>query len=459
MASIRRRKDRKSGWIVDCRDVPAGRRLTVATREQAELLRAKMIHDSQHAASAMQDRDITLDAYADRWLEQIASSVDERTAASYADTLRLHIRPILGKVMLRALLRGHCKTLLAKKRAGGLSKNSVRLIRATLSVMLSDAVDDGILMVNPALGINRKGRKSPDSMSKKDWRKSVKAMTHEQLSTFLAFSAARCSRRIHALHLLLADAGPRPGEACGVQWSDLDVVGLTLRVERSVTDGGRIKETKTGEDREVDLTPRLVTVLSSLQAELEAEALLAGRRGISQWVFATRAGTPPRPHRVAKTFQKVLLAAGLPHFRLYDLRHTYASHLIAERADISYVAKQLGHSKMTTTLLFYSHWFPKGDRRYVEHVEKLRAAAVPLRMPTPHDDSGATLHAEILTDGSWHHFGPKSESGVPDVSETPDLLGGPSRTRTLDPLIKSQRDLNQAKPISARGLPLIRLAA
>jgi len=53
-------------------------------------------------------------------------------------------------------------------------------IRATLSVMLSDAVDDGILMLNPVLGINRKGRKSPDSMSRKDWKRNVKAMTHEQ---------------------------------------------------------------------------------------------------------------------------------------------------------------------------------------------------------------------------------------------------------------------------------------
>ena len=38
---------------------------------------------------------------------------------------------------------------------------------------------------------------------------------------------------------------------------------------------------------------------------------------------------------------------------------------------------------------------------------------------------------------SWHHVGTTSESGTPDVSEVPDF-GGPSRTRTLDPLIKSQ---------------------
>ena len=148
---------------------------------------------------------------------------------------------------------------------------------------------------------------------------------------------------------------------------------------------------------------------------------------------------PPRPHRVAKTFHKVLLVAGLPHFRLYDLRHTYASHLIAQRADIAYVAKQLGHAKMTTTLLFYSHWFPKGDRHYVEQMERVRAAATPLNLPTPHDDSGGVLDAEeALSADSWHHFGTTSEPDAPYVSEAPDFDGGPSGTRTPDPLIKSQ---------------------
>jgi hypothetical protein len=164
---------------------------------------------------------------------------------------------------------------------------------------------------------------------------------------------------------------------------------------------------------------------------------VAGKNDIAPWVFATRAGTPPRPHRVTKTFKKVLKAAGLPHFRLYDLRHTYASHLIAQRADIAYVARQLGHAKMTTTLLFYSHWFPKGDRLYVEQMEKVRAAAAPHDAQAVHDDQGLPLDAESPSHDSWHHFGPRDEIGHPGEPEVADLLGGPSRTRTLDPLIKS----------------------
>ena len=71
-------------------------------------------------------------------------------------------------------------------------------------------------------------------------------------------------------------------------------------------------------------------------------------------------------------------------------------------------------------------------------MERVRAAAIPLEVPTSHDDEGLPLDAESRNDASWHHFGTKDESGAPAALEAPDSFGGPSRTRTLDPLIKSQ---------------------
>jgi hypothetical protein len=112
MASIRRRKDRKgTRWIVDCRDIPGGRRLTFKTREEAELARADLIKASQQAQPAAKDRDITLDAYADRWLEQIRASVETNTFGSYRQNLSKHVRPTFGPMKLRDLHRGHIKAL------------------------------------------------------------------------------------------------------------------------------------------------------------------------------------------------------------------------------------------------------------------------------------------------------------------------------------------------------------
>ncbi len=438
MASIRRRKDRqKNPWIVDCRDVPGGRRLAVATKEEAELLRAKMVSESQQAQPPVQDRDITLDAYADRWLEQVSSSLDPRSIDAYRANLRLYIRPIFGSTKLRSIHRGHIKALLAKKRNDGLSKNSVRMIRATLSVLLGDAVEDVILQVNPALGVGRRGRK-PDAVTPADRQKQIRVMTHEQLATFLATANAKCSRRNAVLFLLLADTGVRPGEGCALKWSDVDPVRRTLQIERAVDNTGTVKHTKTHESRVVDLSPRLAATLSDFQAALEAEALLAGKDGLIPWIFPTSTERPVTPKRTARVFRGVLRAAGLPAFNLYSLRHSYASHLLAESAPLPYVSAMLGHRKPTTTLLYYAHAMPKVDRRFIEHLEQVRAAAKPLPVPTAaQDDAGLELDDERMNDHSRHHFGTTRQNQAKERSQLDGKIEGET-TETLAPALYSR---------------------
>ena len=46
----------------------------------------------------------------------------------------------------------------------------------------------------------------------------------------------------------------------------------------------------------------------------------------------------------------------------HDLRHTWASHMLAGGADLAYVSAQLGHANPSITLRIYSHWVP-GTRR------------------------------------------------------------------------------------------------
>jgi integrase len=413
----------------------ASSKISAGASEEAELLRSKIIHESQQAALVVEDRDITLDAYADRWLRQIEGSVDPHTSRSYRENLTRYVRPVLGKMMLRALLPGHIKTLLAKKRQDGLSKNSVRLIRATVSVILGDAVEDGILRVNPASGIGRRGRKRPDTITQTERLQNIRVMSYDQLATFLVFAFARFSRRLFALFLTMADAGVRPGECCGVHWQDFDPMRRTLRVERAVTNSGRIKSTKTGEPRTVDLSPRCASALAALQASLEAEALLDGKEGIGPWVFenvgghGAKSGQPIRPQRIGRLFDRIVRGAGLPRFSVYDLRHTYTSHRIAQGADPAYVAKQLGHKKTITLFTYYTHFFPKGDRRHVEEMERVRAAAIPLKVPTAHDDAELSVGADV-----WHHFGTAAERLDIGRAEVLELNGAEGGTRTPTPL-------------------------
>jgi hypothetical protein len=75
---------------------------------------------------------------------------------------------------------------------------------------------------------------------------------------------------------------------------------------------------------------------------------------------------------------------------------------------------------MTTTLLFYAHRFPKGDRRYVEPMESVRASAPLLDMLRP----ATTPVCRSITRGWTRVHGTTSESDASDLSEAPDFVGG-----------------------------------
>jgi len=405
---------------VDYRDAAGVRhRVTASSKQEAEDLLADKIRELRQPGAFSQERDITLAEYRDRWLEAVATEIKPRTLKGYKQLLKLHIIPAFGRVRLRELSRGMIKAFLTQKRAAGLSKNSVRLIRAALSVMLSDAVDDGILLANSALNLGRRGRSRPDTLTASDRTQTIRPMSQEQLSAFLA--TAQQHTGVYApLFLLLAHTGLRPGEAFALQWTDVDLANRRIRVERTWS-VGRIETPKTGTGRTVDMSELLAKALQRLHVSRQREKLERGRAELPAWVFCTEVGTPLDESRVRKNFAEMLSKAELPRFRVYDLRHTFASLLLAQGAPITYVAAQLGHSRPTTTLQWYAHWLPGGRERFVDGIAgpKTRKAG-----PKPGKRG--------------HQLGTKSKSGTSDALEVPDSFGGPSRTRTLDPLIKSQ---------------------
>jgi integrase len=378
MASIYRRREKgrsDRAWVVSYKDGNGRwRKRYAATKEQAELLQSDLIRQSLQAVPPpTYSPNITFKDYADKWLEQRrAEGLAVKTVRSDEWALNKHLTPVFGGMRLRAIHRGHVKELLTKKRGAGLAKDSVRLIRATLSGLMGDAVEDGLLHANPVHGIRM--RKLGRAVSPAERQQRIRPMTYEQLDAFLKTAQAQCPPRDALYFLVMADTGLRPGEGVGLQWSDVDCANRELHVQRSITEDRQEKLTKTESPRTVDLSARLVAALRGRQEELEKEALLAGEDP-SPWLFPSEhGGGPLAPTAMSRLFREVRQAAGLPHFTLYDMRHTFATHLLTERADLLYVSYQLGHSKPTTTLLYYAHFMPRGDKAHLDRMMAVRLA-------------------------------------------------------------------------------------
>jgi integrase len=295
--------------------------------------------------------------------------MEPKTRESYRQLLSAHVLPTtLDAIRMRDLHRRHVKALLAAKRAASYSKNTVRLIKAALSTVLSDAVDDGYLPTNPAFGAGRTRGRRAETLTASERLEKIRPMSWEHRDTLLA-AAAALSRRYHALFELLLKAGLRPGEAFALTPADLDLARQTVRVERAATMGGRIKDTKTHEMRDVDLTPGLVVTLRRHLTALRAEALKSGH-GEPERVFTRPDGAPMDKDHAAAVLRALLKGAKLPTHRVYDCRHTYASLLLAEGAPITYVAHQLGHASPATTLRYYAKWVPTKGRRWVSALDR-----------------------------------------------------------------------------------------
>jgi integrase len=150
--------------------------------------------------------------------------------------------------------------------------------------------------------------------------------------------------------------GARIGEVLGLQWSDVDFKRQMIRVRRQLTQQGELAEPKTASGK------REVVMFPNLAAMLREHRLRSPFSQDGDFVFATRTGTPFSQRNVTgRGLDKAADAIGLnrpgERFRSHDLRHTFASVLIREGADVVFVARQLGHANPAITLRVYAHLF------------------------------------------------------------------------------------------------------
>lgn len=172
---------------------------------------------------------------------------------------------------------------------------------------------------------------------------------------------------------LCAFAGLRLGEAAGAQVGDIDFLRRVLHVRRQVqlVDRTRVdvRAPKYGSEREVYLPAELVTMLSQHVATLTAG-------DGSRWLFERTAGEPFHQNTVTYLWRSTRKRAGAAGVRLHDLRHFYASGLIAAGCDVVTVSRALGHSSSTTTLTTYAHLWPSSEDRTRQAAAGLMADAL-----------------------------------------------------------------------------------
>ncbi len=188
--------------------------------------------------------------------------------------------------------------------------------------------------------------------------------SEEELVTLLSLTR---SDVIYPVIMLSGCMGLRRSEALGVRWSRIDWEDQSVLLDTKVMEYDKEGETvveaveqmKNKTSRRTLPLPK--PVMEMLKEEKEKQAMYqkmfksSYNRKYSDYVCVDQMGNIIRPDYVTRHFGDLLKKYGLRKIRFHDLRHTFASLLLAKEEPLINVSNFLGHSTISTTANIYAH--------------------------------------------------------------------------------------------------------
>lgn len=251
------------------------------------------------------------------------------------------------------------------KQGKPLAPKTIRHYYNALGMIFSYAEKQGMIAANPMLKVDA---------PKKD-KKLVDALTQEQARQFFAL-LLDCPLDFRCMMLLLVTSGIRRGECIGLKWRDIDERQGTITIERSVVytpETGVIISTPKTKDS-IRTIPVMQGTLKLLQ-QLKKQVNRQHPNTILKDAFIFPSGkdlfSPRDPNAVTRRVKRFMKRNGLPDLSPHDLRHSCATLLLSQGADIKSVQEILGHADASTTLNFYV----KADLQQMKAATEKYAAA------------------------------------------------------------------------------------
>lgn len=328
---------------------------------------------------------ITLEDWADRWLETARPALKPKTVRSYESLLASRVVPMLGAYPIASIAPSDVQAWVNEMVSEGLSASRIRQAHVVLSQALTSAVRDSRIGRNPAIGVKlprlerrEAGYFEPDVVE------GIAAAMPEPYDLFIR---------------LLGTLGPRYGEAAALRRRSVNLLTRRLSIEESMAEvSGQVifGPTKSHATRKLPLTPSLAAALDRHLDERvgpEPGAL----------VFTSRKGGPLR-HR---NFHRRIWVPTVErlHLRsvgLHVLRHSAAAALIHSGAPPKAVQQILGHRSAAFTLTVYGHLFDTGLDQVADGLERVMGTS---------SRGGRRVHVD-LKGVYWRSVGVKGPDGT-----------------------------------------------
>ena len=337
-----------------------------ATDENLKVLKKTIIQDIVlglgKEASKIEDslKEWTLDNFAEEYFELQKTQLRAHTLHKNILNYNKHISSYFGYKLINTLTpleleKWQNQLLLTHK------NSSVQRYRSILYSILQKAYINDIITKNPLLKVTApKFLKNIENHEHK-----AEPFTQTEINLLINNATGYMSNFIK----FMLSTGLRPGEIIALKWQDIDferkIISVTKTRLRSPKKNNQVVDgpvkTNAGK-RQIDLFP-------------SAEKSLIEQKKITsefEYIFLNSSKQPFYNHDIiGVNFKNILLKSGVKERVLYNLRHTFASQLISNGADIVYVSKMLGHKDVSITLKIYTKFIKEEDAVRLEKMQKI----------------------------------------------------------------------------------------
>ncbi|HBE9109415.1 TPA: site-specific integrase [Clostridioides difficile] len=323
------------------------------TKKEAEKALRDALSEFENEGQLFSDNEMSFSDFLDFWYkEYVLLNCKYGTQKNYEKIIKNHLKPDLGKYKLKNLNPAILQKFLNDKSRFGLSKNSINNFYGVLSGALKSAVypfkfikENPMQYVHmPKMQENKKN--DLKIISLKDFNKILERFP--QGSSFY-------------IPLQIAfNTGMRSGEVTALQWDDIDLENKIIHVRHTLISRGKegfeLGTPKTESSyRKINIGDTLTKVLKEHKKLQKEMKLKFGEWYInSSFVCTKEMGEHVTTNSLKYLSRVVNYELGID-FNFHSLRHTHATLLLENGANIKDIQHRLGHAKISTTMDTYSH--------------------------------------------------------------------------------------------------------